>query len=116
MASLDMKGPYSLTPEKIDEVVIRTSPGNYALGRNNDEDTFLVGYVGRSDSDVNDRLMYWARNSSRPLFKFSYAASAKSAFEKECRNYHDFNPPSNDVHPQRPDGKDWECPVCDIFN
>ena len=116
MAILDMKGPYSLTTEQIDEVVTRTSPGNYALGKKNDEGSFLAGYVGRSDSDVNDRLKYWARNSKRPLFKFSYATSAKSAFEKECRNYHDFDPPGNDVHPQRPDGTDWKCPVCDIFD
>ena len=82
----------------------------------NDEGTFLVGYVGISDSDVNDRLKYWARNSKRPLFKFSYATSAKSAFEKECGHYHDFDPPSNNIHPQRPDGTDWKCPVCDVFD
>lgn len=55
MASLNMQGPYRLTIEKIDEVVTRTSTGNYALGDVKDN-TFYVYYVGRSDDDVNERL------------------------------------------------------------
>lgn len=115
MPSLGMKGPYDLNKDAIDEEVTRTSPGNYALGRKNDKSTFLVGYVGRSDSDVNTRLKSWVGKTRRSLFKFSYATSAKAAFKKECENYHDFNPPGNDSHPDRPTGTDWECPRCDIF-
>lgn len=101
MPSLGMKGPYKLDNDTIDAVVTQTSPGNYALGRKNDEGTFVVGYVGRSDSDVNDRLKSWVGNTKRPLFKFSYASSPKAAFEKECENYHDFDPPGNDKHSVR---------------
>ena len=32
MATLNMQGPYLLSTGKINEVVTRTSPGNYALG------------------------------------------------------------------------------------
>lgn len=116
MASLGMNGPYKLDGETIDAKVTKKSPGNYALGRKDDEGTFLVGYVGRADSDVNARLKSWVGKTKRPLFKFSYATSAKAAFEKECNNYHDFNPPSNDVHPDRPNGTNWKCPRCDIFD
>ena len=32
MATLNMNGPYELTTKKIDEVITKTSAGNYALG------------------------------------------------------------------------------------
>ena len=51
---------------------------------------------------------------------FSYAENSKEAFEKECKNYHDFGGDigslDNDIHPDRPEGKDYECPICDIFD
>lgn len=116
MASLGMEGPYNLDTETIEEKVTLKSPGNYALGRKDDEGTFRVGYVGRSDSDVKARLKYWVDKTNRPLFKFSYATSSKAAFEKECENYHDFNPPDNESHPERPEDTNWHCPRCDIFD
>lgn len=116
MATLNMNGPYKLDIKTVDDKVTKTSPGNYALGKNNEENTFLVGYIGRSDTDVNKRLKNWIGNTKRSLFKFSYATSPKAAFEKECENYHDFNPPGNDVHPQRPDKTNWKCPRCKKFD
>ena len=116
MASLDMQGSYELTEDKIDEVVTRISVGNYALGHK-DGDTFKVKYVGRSDNDLNDRLKDWIGDYRR--FKYSYASSPKAAFEKECQNYHDFGGKKkldNSLHPDRPDGSKWECPVCDTFD
>lgn len=111
MASTGLKGPYRLTSKKIDEVVTQTSPGVYALGRyDSDNDTFYVKYVGRSDDDVNDRLHDWVGEYS--YFKFDYFPSAKAAYEKECRLWHDFNPTDNESHPDKPDGSGWECPVC----
>jgi len=120
MASLDMKGPYKLTAEKIDEVVTRTSQGNYALGYVRDN-TFYVCYVGRSDTDISERLnqSVGKKPNQYTHFKFSYATSPKAAFEKECRNYHDFggaNKLDNEYHPQRPDGTNWKCPVCNIYD
>lgn len=58
MGSLEMSGSYPLTTEAIDARVTRTAPGNYALGYL-DGDTFMVFYVGRSESDLNDRLHQW---------------------------------------------------------
>jgi len=109
MASSEMYGPYELTNEKIDLVVTRKSPGKYALGRS----PFSVLYVGRADDDLNARLKQWVNKYTH--FKFTYATSPKDAFEKECKNYHNFKPTDNKVHPDRPDGTDWKCPVCDIF-
>jgi diacylglycerol O-acyltransferase len=62
--SLKMSGPYALSDEAIDEVLTRTLPGNYALGDMNG-DTFNVFYVGRSDSDVRQRLHEWVGMPSR---------------------------------------------------
>jgi hypothetical protein len=117
MATLDMLGAYDFTSSEIDRVVTRTSFGNYALGYVK-EDTFYPRYVGRSDSDVNKELK--ARLPLKhPKFKYSYATSPKNAFEKECRNYHDFGGSKdleNKVHPDRPAGTDWKCPSCNIFD
>jgi len=117
MASLGMQGPFALTPTGINEAVTKVSAGNYALGSYSDRN-FYVNYVGRSDEDVNRRLHRWT-GSKYSRFKFSYASSAKAAFEKECRNYHGFGGADkldNAAHPDRPSSTNWKCPVCTIFD
>jgi hypothetical protein len=45
-------------------------------------------------------------------FAYSYAPSAEAAFEKECRNYHDFGGSDaldNEVHPMPTPGHSGEC-------
>ena len=74
MRSLGMNGPYPLSDEAIDAALTRTSPGNYALGYM-EGDTFNVFYVGRSDSDVRERLHEWVRMPSRYE---NYASPAKA--------------------------------------
>lgn len=115
MTSLRMEGPYNLDTWTIDAKVTYTSPGNYVLGRQDERGVFLIKFIGRSDSNLRTTLKSWIGQTKRPLFKFCYAHSAKAAFEKECENYHDFNPPDNDDHPHRPEGSNWTCPRCDIF-
>lgn len=111
MAKLDMNGPYQLNEKEIKKVLASTRIGNYALGHMNG-DKFIVNYVGRSDSDVQGRLVSWVDESPRPLFKYSYADTVREAFEKECKNYHDFSPSDNEIHPDKPEGKTYPCPVC----
>jgi hypothetical protein len=118
MASLNMNGPYALSTDEIDRQVTKTSPGNYGLGYTKEDGTFVVSYVGRSDRDVNGRLHDWVGTKYKK-FKYSYADSAKAAFEKECHNYHDFGGSKeldNETHPDRPNGTNWKCPVCTIFD
>lgn len=142
LGPLHMSGSFPLEDATIDEVVSRTSPGNYALGYM-DAGTFLVFYVGRSASDVRRRLHDWVGAPSRyerfapatrapwgaqrrgafPLeapasdrvgiavdsgytrFAYSYAASAKAAFDEECRNFDDFGGSGglDNAAPPRPD-------------
>lgn len=119
MATLEMNGPYELANTAIERNVTQKSAGNYGLGKESDS-TFYVNYVGRSDDDVRNRLKTWVgKKAAYTHFKFSYATSPKAAFEKECKNFHDFGGTSkldNDVHPQRPEGTNWKCPFCSAFD
>jgi hypothetical protein len=111
--SLNMTGPLDFDSNTVDREVESDRVGNYALGylRNNN---FQVRYVGRSDNKkLKGRIKQHLReaDSKHSKFKFSYADSVREAFEKECRNYHDFKPPENKIHPDRPDHTDWPCPI-----
>jgi len=119
MANTGLKGHFSLTENGIDKEVTKTSAGVYALGHLNNDNTFIVSYVGRSDEDLNGRLKQWVGEKNYKNFKYDYFPSSKSAFEKECRLYHDFGGKEkldNDIHPDRPKNTNWECPVCTIFD
>ena len=108
-------GPYDLTRTGIANAVQSISPGAYALGKANAEGVFLVYRVGRSDEDVGGRLKDYV-NEWYPQFLFGYYSSPRAAFEKECNLYHDFSPPDNIIHPDRPEGSNWRCPRCTVFD
>jgi hypothetical protein len=78
-----MSGSYPLSDEAIDDALTRTSPGNYALGYM-DGDSFMVFYVGRSDSDVRRRLHEWVGMPSR-YEKYASAAQASWAVHRRER-------------------------------
>lgn len=116
MASLDMQGPFDLTDKEINRLITTTSAGNYALGSVDAGGVFRVGYIGRSDTDLNARLKSHVGTYSK--FKFSLATSAKAAFDKECKNFHDFGGTEklkNDIHPDRPKDAGWKCLHCTAF-
>jgi hypothetical protein len=81
MRSLEMRGSFALRDEVIDETLIRTSPGNYALGYM-EGDAFVVFYVGRSDFDLRQRLRDWVGVPSRYE---SYVSSAKAPWGLQHR-------------------------------
>ena len=117
MASLNMRGPFALSIDSINKHVTEVSCGNYALGYIDNRRAFVVLYVGRSDTDVADRLKQHVGMLYK-YFKYSYASSPKEAFEKECNNFHSFGEVrllDNSVHPRRPDNCDWKCPICDAI-
>jgi len=117
MPNTGLNGSFALTEDNIDNEVTKRSAGTYALGYLNGENAFVVRYVGRSDDDVNGRLKQWV--GEYKSFKYGYSLSPKNAFDKECRLYHDFGGKEkldNEIHPDRPDNTDWECPICTIFD
>ncbi|MBE6084378.1 MAG: hypothetical protein E7203_02730 [Selenomonas ruminantium] len=117
MASLDMKGPYPYNKSTIEKEVYPNRIGNYALGYIDSGNIFRVQYVGRSiDMGVRERLLSHIESGDNEYesFKYSYAKSEKEAFEKECKNYHDFGENKklkNDIHPSRINN--YRCPICD---
>lgn len=111
MANTGLFGPHALTTEKIDAHV-GTSIGAYALGRDAGNGLLNVSYVGRSDNDLNDRLKDWV--GSYAAFKYGHFQTVKAAFEHECKMFHDFGGTAkldNDIHPARPKGTNYDCPV-----
>ena len=76
MGSLEMSGSYPLTADAIDANLTGKWPGNYALGYL-DGGTFMVFYVGRSDSDVKRRLHGWVGAPSRDD---CFASSGRAAW------------------------------------
>mgnify|MGYP006378822603 CR=1 FL=1 len=118
MASLDMLGPFALTDNEVNKRVPENVMGNYAFGYIDKEDgAFVVCYVGRSDFDLKKEIkqqMRTDRAEGCTHFMFSIAKTKKDAFEKECRNYHDFGECdclNNDIHPAKPAGTEYKCPV-----
>src|SRR5579863_395230 len=113
MPNSGLSGPYALTNAGIDAAVTRTSAGAYALGADNGGGALSISYVGRSDADLNARLKQHVGKYTH--FKAAYYDSAKAAFQKECHLYHDFSPPGNSIHPDRPKNSNWTCPRCTTF-
>ena len=114
MVRLEMEGPFALDAKTIDQKVLKTSAGNYALGYVKNK-IFYFRYVGRSDDDVKSRLKQHI-SEDYSSFIFSYANSPMAAFERECKNYHDFGGSEkldNKIHPDRPCGHEYlSCPCC----
>lgn len=107
---------YVLNPDEIDKFVEVGSIGNYALGYRDLEGTFIVRYVGRSDTDLNSRLKdHVNEDPEYRRFKFVTFDSAVDAYKLECQNYHDFDNLKNEYHPRKPDGMENKvfCPVCE---
>ena len=113
MAETGLSGPFALTEAEVNQQVDRKSAGTYALDQAHDSGAFRISYVGRSDTDVNERLRQHVGKYRR--FKYEYYASPEEAFAKECGLYHDFNPPSTIQHPPRPLGSKWKCPHCKLY-
>lgn len=123
MASLNMKGPFQIWIKDENGVLVKNTGnvvsgdikcGNYAFG-NDEKDGFQIFYIGRSDSgllkEINQQIDNGKANRCNH-FKYSIANSPTEAYEKECQNYHDFNPPRNGIHPAKPkDNGHYKCPV-----
>jgi hypothetical protein len=118
MLSLGMGEKHKLLDKIVSVIVPDSVKGNYAFGYINEiNDAFVVKYVGRSDSDLKKEIkqqMKTHRAKGCTHFKYSIAKSVKEAFEKECKNYHDFGESEclyNDIHPAKPAGTEYKCPV-----
>lgn len=103
------EGPYHLSARALDTIVTRNCPGTFLLGEHTD-DGFHVGYVGRSDTDVNARLH--GHVGKYRHFRFDYTTDAEAAFAEECSLYHEYLPEHNTAHPVPPPDAGWSCLHC----
>jgi hypothetical protein len=111
VTELSFFGPYTLRPLTV-YLRAPASPGIYFLGEAT-RDGFEVSYVGRSDSDLAARLSRHV--GKHPAFRFAPTATARDAFLAECAYFHRFGGRAtleNLVHPARPMGTTWSCPIC----
>lgn len=117
MLNIGLSKPYPFDPLTVDQIIKLKAAGNFALGELNDSGEFAAEYVGWSDSDIKTEIkaMLGGRYSA---FEYSYALTAKDAFEKNCRIFHDLGGQillDNKEHPTRPHRAKWRCPLCDIY-
>lgn len=109
MISLDMSGTYDFDETNVNHM--KQQMGNYALGDILENSNFGVGYVGRSLTNLRGELSQrLGTHGKYKKFMASVSNTVKEVFEKECKNYHEFNPPDNDYHPATPEGTNLTCP------
>lgn len=109
MASLGLYGPHPLDHDSINTHVDRTGIGCYAHGSLNAGGGVSVKRIGRSDTNLNRRIHDYVGNY--PHFKYGFFKTVRECYEHECRMWHEFQPKDNPLHPDKPDGCDYPCPV-----
>mgnify|MGYP001190839583 FL=1 len=112
MAQSGLIGPYSLTEEEIERFVTGaedwSSAAVYALGPVKDK-RFYIRRVGHADGDLVHELSAFLGQYA--AFRFKFYRSTRSAYDKECRLYHEFKPRDNVTHPVKPKNTKFNCPV-----
>lgn len=112
-----MKGPYKITAFQIDSNVLAEA-GTYVLVNVNNN----AIYVGRSDTNLNNRLKdHLPQNEDNicikrcevDAFYFEIMQSLKEAYNLECEWYHKYNPTCNNAHPLKK-YLNWHCPACGL--
>ncbi len=102
-----MLGGFPLDKAQIDVRVPAAAIGAYVLSR----DGKTAHYVGRSDSDLANRLRTHAAISGYTTFWYELARSPMQAYFLECEWFHKFHPTANQNHPAVPPRVTWKCPV-----
>ena len=110
--------PY-LNEKNVDDQVEKDKLGVYGLDRGKKDDPFKVYYIGRADNCLNTRLKKHIgekyENTTYKWFKYDYAKSIQDAYNKECKCYHHYGGKEkldNEIHPRKPEGTNYKCPVC----
>lgn len=111
--------PHFFTPRFVRRFVVHERPGAYLLGALSGSD-FTVGYVGRSDRCVRDRLLRHELLGEFDVFAVRYARTANEAFSLECAFWHTLadrgHALQNVLHPAVPRNSRVTCPYCRFAN
>lgn len=94
--------------------VERKTIGSYLLGYIDPEDEFIPLYPGRSDTNLQNRLLRHASLGYFTHFRFFPTNRIREAFLRECRDYHLLLRAgiTNIIHPRHPNGLPYSCPYC----
>jgi hypothetical protein len=99
---------YRLVPWLVRALVPPSTPGTYVL--------FAGGhttYTGRSDTDLQRRLVEHARALRGEFFDFDAHAHRRAAYLTECATFHAIDAGlENRIHPAAPAGSGDRCPFC----
>ena len=120
LLKLDFK--HIRTTDKNIEKVPKFEHANFALGYVNNRHKFVPAFVGRTNGNLREELkdiVNQKREEGQEYthFKYRQAESELEAYQKECKNYHDFlyrkdgvtKQLHNTMHPIKPSG--GSCPV-----
>lgn len=104
--------PKPLTPYGVRQLAESRSSGFYRLGTVYNGE-FFMAYFGRSDKDLQQRLLTHARDGTYGYFQVRTTETVRRAFELECREWHLTSiATDNKNHPAAPDHSSYECPYC----
>jgi hypothetical protein len=97
--------------------------GNFALGFVNEQHHFVPAFVGRTNSNIREDIKATCNQKLEEgkkytHYKYKRAPDELYAYEKECRNFHDYTfrkdgttkQLDNMMHPSKPNGG-GSCPV-----
>ena len=103
---------YNLKPLIIKQIVPKKSVGSYRLGIFSEEQ-FDVLYFGRSDTNLQRRLLQHSKDGKFSHFTFELTDSLLEAYRLECRDWHMKIPfAKNCTHPFAPKRLPYACPYC----
>lgn len=107
-----MSGWFSLGERAVVAHARRRWPGVYRLA-----DTHgIPRYIGRSDEDVQKRLLDHVRTGRYRFFWVEHIGTPDDAFHRECHLFHYYRRQlDNAIHPSRPKGCGDACPKCNQF-
>ena len=89
--------------------------GNYWLGHFSADGSFIVRYIGRSDTCLKRRLLEHAKKGKYEAFIFRKTEQIKESFDIECREWHllkNIGQLDNLIHPDSPTRLPYKCKYC----
>ncbi|MGB1585628.1 MAG: hypothetical protein ACPHID_01100 [Thermoplasmatota archaeon] len=109
-----MSNVMPLTADAVREFVNNRSVGFYRLGRVIDGQ-FYIDYFGRSDTNLQRRLLEHVKSGAYSTFEFLETNSIGDAYHMECSEWHlNGQRTMNKIHPALAEGLPYACPWCDL--
>lgn len=103
---------YKFTPWLIKALIPKGYKGSYILYSNRKQIMKPI-YIGRSDTDLQRRLINHPYLNVAEYFEYYTFDSAEKAFLSETALYHYFNNELlNEIHPAIPAHSNIKCPFC----